>query len=564
MAKTPLFSRIRHLTARALPSSANLIARRDLLSYGLGAALSGCDQGETQPPATPVPSRRIAVIGAGIAGLHCAYRLVQAQQDLEVTVYEANTRVGGRIFTGRRLFEDDKLMCELGGEFIEAEHATVLALADEFSLSLDDRTLTLGDLQDSYWVNGALVSEDKLLAGLASVGPALLNALHADDEESVPQLDNTAARLLESSVPEGKYPELSRLLNLAFRAEFGLETDVLAALNLWRLFPADSSEVTSVYGSAQHRYRAAAGNDSFTEQLRARLGSQRVLTDRRLVSIVPTSEGPFQLSFESQTRAGFSAMADYVVFALPFSMLRKVKLERVTLSEKKRNAIAMLEYGTASKLVGAFSGKPWRDHQRNGTMLSDLPFQTAWDATRGSSQSASLLTTLLCGEAGLLADREGVDESMSATLEDIEKVCGPIKSDYLEGSAVRMHWPSSPFVAGSASVYSAGQHSKFGGSEGTPEGKLHFCGEHCSVDFKGTMEGAAETGALVAAQILDELGVPLPEALKPLVRMKALLPQPGYLRSSTFAGGQRERRAIVAQTHRDFALRVLPRLLARK
>jgi flavin-dependent amine oxidoreductase len=39
-------------------------------------------------------------------------------------------------------------------------------------------------------------------------------------------------------------------------------------------------------------------------------------------------------------------------------------------------------------------------------------------------------------------------------------------------------------------------------------GNLHFCGEHCSVDFQGFMEGACETSARVAAALLQELKRP--------------------------------------------------------
>ena len=42
-------------------------------------------------------SARVIVIGAGLAGLTCAYRLKQA--GINATLYEANSRVGGRCWT---------------------------------------------------------------------------------------------------------------------------------------------------------------------------------------------------------------------------------------------------------------------------------------------------------------------------------------------------------------------------------------------------------------------------------------------------------------------------------
>jgi monoamine oxidase len=568
MAKTPLFSRLRSLTAQSLHASAASspvpLRRRQLLGYGLSASLLGCGP-STDPPVTTPSKRRVAVIGAGLAGLHCAYRLAQSMVD--VTVYEANSRVGGRIFTGRRLFSDDKLSCELGGEFFESTDATLLALADELSIPIEERPLTSDASSDTYWARGAEVPETELLAALASVGPALLAALTAADRDDKSRrlLDNTRLDiLLASSIPD-RYPDLLRLMNAAFRAEFGLETEVLSGVNLWRLFPAGSASIDRLYGRAERRYRAVAGNDAFTGGLRERINSALVVTDRRLARIIPSTEGSFELTFLDQYLGGHRAEADHVVFALPFSVLRGIDLGALALTQPKRDAIAELAYGTAVKLVGAFTGKPWRTrYQKSGQVTSDLPFQTAWDSTRGPSQSASLLTNLFAGEAGRLANRTSVTDNMAATLADLDALWGPVSGDYIDGSAVRMHWPSSRYAAGSTSVYAASQYSRFGGREGTREGNLHFCGEHCSMEFKGTLEGAAETGALVAAEILTEFGIPLPEALKPLVRMKALLPQPGYGASSSQELGIGERRAIVARTHEEFAGRILPRLLSKR
>src|SRR2546423_15696689 len=75
---------------------------------------------------------------------------------------------------------------------------------------------------------------------------------------------------------------------------------------------------------------------------------------------------------------------------------------------------------------------------------------------------------------------------------------------YVASTAVRMHWPTAPFALGSYAVYRPGQTS-FQGMEGARVGNLHFCGEHCSVDFQGFMEGACETSARVAVALLNDL-----------------------------------------------------------
>jgi monoamine oxidase len=73
------------------------ISRRRFLqaSIAAGAALM---LPQRQPPAAQGGSRpRVVVIGAGFAGLSCAYQLNRAGADVQVL--EARNRVGGRVFT---------------------------------------------------------------------------------------------------------------------------------------------------------------------------------------------------------------------------------------------------------------------------------------------------------------------------------------------------------------------------------------------------------------------------------------------------------------------------------
>jgi len=78
---------------------------------------------------------RIAVVGAGLAGLTCAYRLQQAGYVAQV--YEASGRIGGRCYTGRGDFADGQIY-EHGGELIDTRHRELRRLAQELELQLDD------------------------------------------------------------------------------------------------------------------------------------------------------------------------------------------------------------------------------------------------------------------------------------------------------------------------------------------------------------------------------------------------------------------------------------------
>jgi len=50
-----------------------------------------------------------------------------------------------------------------------------------------------------------------------------------------------------------------------------------------------------------------------------------------------------------------------------------------------------------------------------------------------------------------------------------------------------------------------GQYAAFRGYEGTPQGNIHFAGEHCSLNFQGFMEGGSTEGIRAANEILASL-----------------------------------------------------------
>lgn len=70
-------------------------------------------------------AKRVAIIGAGVAGLTAATQLWNA--DVDVTVYEARDRIGGRIWTDRRL----GVPLDLGASWIHGNNGNpLIALTD--------------------------------------------------------------------------------------------------------------------------------------------------------------------------------------------------------------------------------------------------------------------------------------------------------------------------------------------------------------------------------------------------------------------------------------------------
>jgi hypothetical protein len=161
------------------------LSRRGLLraggAFGVSAALAACtapsSPARSSPAGGPRPGARAAaaqgarvvVVGAGLAGTTAAYRL--AQNGVQVRLYEARDRIGGRCWTARGF--GDGQTAEHGGEFIDTRHVHLRALAAELHLQLDD--LWQGDVAGSVspsWINGQYFAGARVDAALKRISAA--------------------------------------------------------------------------------------------------------------------------------------------------------------------------------------------------------------------------------------------------------------------------------------------------------------------------------------------------------------------------------------------------------
>ena len=524
MARSALFSALQRILRKASRDDAAPAgpSRRDVLA-GLAAAaalpvvpaLSGCGDNDGASAST------IAVIGGGIAGLTAAHFL--AQTGAKVTVYESSMRTGGRMWTDRRASLGGQLV-ELGGELVDTDHVVVPALCQAFGLTLDDLIEdTSGLRQDTFYFAGRVLTDAELVAAFTPVAAQMRLALAAaegEDAASVAEFERIDAmsipRYLEDECGLAEDALIRRVLEVSYLEEYGLEVSMQSAWNLLYLIDAMTPDPFRVFGDSDERFHIHEGNDALPTKLADALGGERIALDHKLTRVIADGDG-FILTFA--TSAGeVSVTAGHVVYALPFTRLREVDLSEAALSTEKLEVIDELGYGTNAKLMMQFRGRPWQSqHQAGGGAITDVgQLQTIWATSRGQAGAAGILTNFVGGARGV-AMGQGTPESQATTvLPWIDTVFPGTSTEYLTGSAIRQHWPSYEHVKGSYGCYTVGQW-RFFGTEGAREGNQHFCGEHCSEDFQGYMEGGAETGVMVAAEIMDDLGLEKPAMLVSLL-----------------------------------------------
>ena len=372
MAHTPLFSRLRRLGARvmwahrrglrtpdelaAAVSEATPVSRRGLgrVAVGLvgGYASSGCS---SEADDDPSGDARVVIVGGGLAGMHCAYRLAEA--GVKAVVHDAWDRVGGRTFSTSE-GAPAGMVLELGGELIDSNHATMWTLADELGLTLDDR-FTAAPPGESFFVAGASVDEATVLSQWMAVAPSMAMMVDAadNDDAAYDQYDNQSLRdWLDQNVPSATYPELHVILDVAYRGEFGLENDEQSALNLLYLMDPETTDEFLIFGDSDERYHTHGGNDQFVARMAATLEPDQIVLASKLIAARDgETEGTFVLTFEDANGGTVEVEADHVVFALPFTTLRECDLADLTLTATKRQIIEELGYGTNAKVMGSFT-----------------------------------------------------------------------------------------------------------------------------------------------------------------------------------------------------------------
>ncbi|MFH8839300.1 flavin monoamine oxidase family protein [Streptomyces sp. NPDC017868] len=536
MARTAPARMLRRIVAEhSTGTTADGVSRRTVLgglAAGVGLAAAGTVVGAARPArADTAPQPVIAIVGAGIAGLTAALRL--ADHGIASAVYEADTRVGGRIHSNPAgSYWGDGQTSEWGGELIDTGHTRMQGLAARFGLPLDDlRAAEPVGATEVYRFDGAYYTYAQASADFKKLKPALQQDLATFDWPVAWDAANSPGAVALSNmslhdwiatrVPGGHASPFGQLLDVAYTTEFGMDTPSSSALGIIGMLgyqPVPNG--FALFGESDTRYHVRGGNQRLPQAIAAALPPGTVRHGWRLQSVAAAPGGRQLLTFAADgcTR---TVLADHTVLALPAGVLQRLNLSAAGFDSRKLAGIAAMRMGQNCKLSLQFDTRHWNASGpwgiASGSTMSDTGYQTSWDSSRAQPGGKGILTVYAGGSHAAdftpsapfrtAADPQIAGYALTA-LAQLEPVF-PGLTAHWTGKATLAAWPLNPNAYGSYAGMPTGYAHRYGGYEGVRQGNTHFAGEHTSAMAQGYMEGGAESGERAADEILTDLGVPL-------------------------------------------------------
>jgi monoamine oxidase len=458
------------------------------------------------PPASAEPfalprasgrGRKVAILGAGIAGLVCAYELRRAGWD--VTVLEARNRIGGRVWSirgGDRIVQtgredqvcgfSDGLYFNAGAARIPHVHHTILGYARSLNVPLE---VMVNSNRAAKWDFGGRVFTDRqfrggvrgriaeLLAKALDLG-ALDQQLSPGDKTALRGFlgfygelnergDYTPAGQSDFAEPPGGYTASGRFGDPVSLAD--IMSRPAAALPL---------VFEEFFDQQAPMFQPVGGMDRIAHALYERV-RPAVRLDSPVTAIRRRGEG-----VRIQHGPGDRALdADYCICTLPLNLLQRIPND---FSPAKRAAIGDVPYLPSSKAAfesprfweeeGIYGGLGWTD-QANENLLYP---SGGWHSDKGV-----LVAAYVAGWTG----PNHLQEFMAMSHAERFRICREVVERMHPGKArlldkgVTVAWGLTPWSEGVGPIHPDWTPTARGSRYAEllrPEGPIVFAGEHLS------------------------------------------------------------------------------------
>jgi monoamine oxidase len=448
--------------------------RRDFLKKSalVYPALTGI---KSMKPGKKTAIKSVIVIGAGFAGLAAAKKL--REQGVAVTVLEARSRIGGRVFSHQPSTATDAVI-ELGAEWVGISHDRVIDLCNEMGLTLRNNSFQSDMLMHgSHHVKGSW-SMSKGGQQFWEQKSQIWEGLSAEEKEKLDKTDWW--RFLSQQKMDENDMAIRELLD---STDFGESIRHVSAFAAFAEY-AESSE------NNEMDLKIKGGNSMLAEKLADVVGRENILLSHA-VDTIEQKEGVVVYCSN-----GKRLEADRLICTAPVWSLLRINW-KPGLPNNLVEAANSLQYARIGKYPMVFSQKFWE--REDFDMITDTPAHYFYHGTKDQKTQGGVLMCYATGDKAEALASIDRSERKKIILDALRPAFGDV-SAYLKEDLM-YYWGSDAYTRGAYAFYGKNQWLTTRLTLARPHQKCYFAGEHLA-DWQGFMEGAIVSGEEAAEQVM--------------------------------------------------------------
>jgi monoamine oxidase len=453
----------------------------------------------------------VVVVGAGLAGLVAALRLVAAGRS--VIVLEARDRVGGRVWNHDL---GNGHVSERGGTFVGPTQDHMAALTRQLQIG----TFPVYDQGDDVYVADGqrLTYSDRGPFGTAPPDPVItaqlaglvlnIDAMSTQVPVTAPWTAPNATALdgqtLQSYLDDQSIsPRLQQVTAAALRAIFGAEARELSML--FTLFYTAASGDAKHPGTFQRSFdtrggaqqsRLVGGSQIVPLTLAAQLGARVVLSSP--VRSITRAGGAVKVLSDRLT-----VTARRVIVAIPPTLAARIHYDPL-LPPGRDGLTQRYGPGTLIKVAAVYDRPFWREHGLTGqAVATGFPISISYDDSPPGGRPG-VLFWFVGGDNARRYRTLRAAERRGAVLSQLASFFGAEArrpSQFFETD-----WSTQPWTRGCpVGIPAVGSFVAHGPHLREPVGNIHWAGTETATYWNGYMDGAVSSGQRAAAEVAAEL-----------------------------------------------------------
>ena len=423
------------------------------------------------------PETDVLIVGAGVAGLAAAHDL--CAKGMRVAVLEARDRLGGRIYTQRKM----EYPVEVGAEFIHGRPPQTFDLLKKAGMRVER-------VEGDFWQleNGRFHQSNDFMEHLEKMFEKMAQLDRG-------QPDQSFTGFLEQLNPDPATREQSCHFIEGFHAADPQRVSVH-----WLVKSNEAEDKID----GDHDFRLPTGYDGLVHFLRDSITSASCSIHlNSAVTELRWKPGEVR----ALTASGKEHSAPRALITVPLAVLKAGDIHFIPELQPKQEALQYLETGAVVRVVLCFRERFWesRKELKNLSFLftDDPQFPTWWTS---NPIPFPILTGWAAGKYARQLHGASADEVGERALQALGRIFSMSQADlrrYFE-AAFSHDWQSDPFTRGAYS------YATVGGSYASRElaapisQTLYFAGEATdSRGENGTVHGAIWSGQRAAREILE-------------------------------------------------------------